>query len=186
MVPFMRSDAQGRVLAQVLLGQEQTLSDVSSATGVPLTTVQREADRLADAGAFLDRKVGPARLVRANPDYPLLAPLTQIVAATWGPFVVLADSFADLPGIERLMLFGSWAERMAGTPGPFPRDIDVLVIGDVRNRDAYMRAARASRTIGRELNVTTMTRERWEHGDDGFVTEVRAHPVFEVEVHDAA
>lgn len=32
-------------------------------------------------------------------------------------------------GVERVLVFGSWACRHLGEPGPTPRDIDVLVLG---------------------------------------------------------
>ena len=178
LAPFYRSDAQGAALARVLLrAGEESLSSVASAVGVPLTTVQREVERLVDAGVFLTRKQGNTRLVRFNPEYPLLTPLRQIVAATHGPQQVVKDRFAALEGVELIAIFGSWAARMAGEPGPMPADIDVLVVGDVEEADADMAAVEATHEIGREVNPVVVSSERWQSAADGFITEVRQRPL---------
>ncbi len=87
LAPFFRSDAQGKILAAILLAgaPEQPLTNVARDAAVPLTTVLREVDRLEKAGVVRTRKLGQARLVSADEAYPLAAPLAQIVAATYGP-----------------------------------------------------------------------------------------------------
>lgn len=178
LAPFYRSDAQGAILARVLLrAGEESLSSVASAVGAPLTTVQREAKRLTEAGVFLTRKQGNTRLVRFNPEYPLLTPLRQIVAATHGPQQVVTDLFEALEGVELIAIFGSWAARMAGEPGPMPADIDVLVVGDVEEADADMAAVDATHEIGREVNPVVVSSERWQSAADGFIIELRQRPL---------
>jgi len=139
--------------------------------------VQREVKRLTDAGVFLTRKQGNTRLVRLNPEYPLLVPLRQIVAATHGPQQVVRDKFAALDGVELVAIFGSWAARMSGQPGPMPADIDVLIVGDVDETNADLAAVDASREIGREINPVVVEASRWNSAADGFITEVRQRPL---------
>lgn len=178
LAPFYRSDAQGAILARVLLqSDEESLSGVAASTGVPLTTVQREVALLAEAAVFVTRKQGNTRLVRFNPEYPLLAPLRQIVAATHGPQQVVADKFAALEGVELVAIFGSWAARMAGDPGPMPADIDVLIVGDAEDADADMIAVEASDEIGREVNPVVISPERWRAAADGFIIELQRRPL---------
>ena len=45
---------------------EYTLTDLAKRLGVPLTTLQREAQRLVVAGILPDRTIGRSRLLRAN------------------------------------------------------------------------------------------------------------------------
>jgi len=178
LAPFFRSDAQGAILARVLLQtDEESLSSVAATTGVPLTTVQREVARLAEAGVFVTRKQGNTRLVRPDPEYPLLTPLRQIVAATHGPQQVVADKFAALEGVELVAIFGSWAARMAGESGPMPADIDVLIVGDVDQMDADLTAIGASRSIGREVNPIVVSSECWRSAADGFIIELQRRPL---------
>lgn len=178
LAPFYRSDAQGAILANVLLQPaEESLSSVASATGVPLTTVQREVARLAEAGVFITRKQGNTRLVRPDPDYPLLTPLRQIAAATHGPQRAVQEAFAGLDGVESVAIFGSWAARMAGEPGPMPADIDVLIVGGVGQTEANLTAIRASRRIDREVNPIVISPERWQAAADGFIIELQRRPL---------
>ncbi|MDR1851761.1 MAG: hypothetical protein LBR21_03815 [Propionibacteriaceae bacterium] len=184
LAPFMRSDAQARILAVVLLSDhgDLSLSQVAAKSGVPLTTVQREIARLSKGGIVSTRKLGQIRLVSANEHYPLLAPLSQIIAATYGPLQAVTDTFAGLPGMEKLFIFGSWAARISGTPGPFPADIDVLVVGSTSQLDAIERAIDASELVGREVNATVVSPERWEDGTDGFIADIKSKPTLELEV----
>ena len=183
--PFFRSDAQGRILAAVLLdGAERPLSEVASVADTPLTTVQRELGRLETAGVVTSRKVGPARLVTPNPAYPLREPLTQIVAATYGPSQAVREAFADLDGVAQLIIFGSWAARICGQPGRFPGDVDVLVVGSASRLAAIDCAITASERIGREVNVTVVTAQRWTEASDGFIADIKSKPYLTLEPPD--
>ncbi|MCL2466780.1 MAG: winged helix-turn-helix domain-containing protein [Micrococcales bacterium] len=184
--PFFRSDAQGRILAAILLdGDERPLTDVAAGADTPLTTVQREVGRLETAGVVTSRKVGPARLVKADPAYPLREPLTQIVAATYGPAQAVREAFADLDGVEHLIIFGSWAARICGQPGGFPGDLDVLVVGTASRLAAIDRAITASERIGREVNVTVVVTQRWADASDGFIADIKSKPYLTLEpLHD--
>jgi predicted nucleotidyltransferase len=55
---------------------------------------------------------------------------------TFGPRNIIAEEVADIPGAERIIIFGSWAARYTGHPGP-PNDIDVLVIGHTNRTDVF-------------------------------------------------
>lgn len=178
--PFLRSDSQARILADVLLREgEHTLSEIRDRTSVPLPTVQREVDRLSAAGVFETRKIGRNRVVTANTDYPLYDPLAQIVAATYGPTALVQDTLSTLDGVKSVVMFGSWAARMKGHSGQFPGDIDVAVIGEVDRVDAYMKADDLTRKIGRPVNVTLLSEDRWLREDDGLVRDIKNKPHLE-------
>jgi predicted nucleotidyltransferase len=122
-------------------------------------------------------KLGPARLVRANPDHPLFSAVSQVVLATYGPPAVIAREFRDVDGAEAVLLFGSWAARYLGQPGRAPNDIDVLVIG-TPDRDAVDDAAeRAERTIGLPVQATVRSRSQWTAERDSFIQEVKGRPL---------
>src|SRR5271154_648788 len=73
LLPILRSRHLAEVLTLLLLhpDTEYSLSEVAATLGQPLTTVQREAARLAGAGLIRERRVGRARLVSADPAGPL-------------------------------------------------------------------------------------------------------------------
>lgn len=185
LAPTFRSRTQGDLLALVLLhpDQEWTVTELARELGVPLTTVQSEVGRLADGGVLATRKVGRARLVRANPDSPSVAPLTQLTLVTFGPQTVVADEFALL-GAELVVVFGSWAARYHGVPGPLPADIDVLVVGDGIDRAAlYAAAERAEARLGMAVNPVLRPGGAWADVErDPLLAEVKARPYVDVTV----
>jgi DNA-binding transcriptional ArsR family regulator len=143
--PLFRSRLQGELLAYVLISPEveRSASDIAEAVGAPLSSVSRELDRLVRAGLLAERRVGRARLVKANADAPTVAPTTELVLHTFGPPFVLAEEFSGLRGAEEVYVFGSWAARYLGRPGQPPADVDVLVVGRPDRLAMYEAAQRA-------------------------------------------
>lgn len=179
--PFLRSDIQARVLAETLLRDgEHTLGEIGYRSGVSLPSVQREVDRLTTAGILHSRKIGRTRVVSANTTYPLFDPLMQIIAATYGPATLVHAAFAELDGLEHVIVFGSWAARLSGRQGNFPGDVDVLLVGDVSKMTAYGIADDLTRQIGRPVKVSLMSLDRWRAGTDGFVKDIRSKPHLEL------
>ena len=134
-----------------------------------MPTVQREIERAEAAGIVRTRKVGPTRLVRANPAHPLQDAVRQLILATYGPPAIVAEEFDEIDAAEAVLLFGSWAARYRGEPGRAPNDIDVLVIGNP-DRDAVDNAAeRAERRIGLPVQATVRSRGRWDARQESFI-----------------
>lgn len=183
LAPTFRSRTQGELLALVLLhpDREWTVSDLARELGIPLTTAQSEVARLAEGGILATRKVGRARVVRANVANPAVAPLTQLTLVTFGPQTVVAEEFAGL-GAQRVVVFGSWAARFHGEAGPLPADIDVLVVGDgVDRADTYASAEHAEARLGMPVNPVLRPSGSWESPDgDPLLVEVQARPFVDV------
>jgi predicted nucleotidyltransferase len=179
LAPFLRSDAQGDVLGLVLLApdEEFSIADVKRRTGTAAAVAHREVVRLIAAGVLVDRSVGRARLVRVNPDYPLLRPLTELVMATYGPVPVLERLLRRSEGVREAYVYGSWASRRAGEAGRFPRDIDVLVVGTTPRSMLAEIGSAAEELLHREVNVTRVSGSDWDEGTGAFVRTVRAQPL---------
>jgi hypothetical protein len=86
--------------------------------------------------------------------------------------------------MEKALVFGSWAARMRGEPGPSPVDIDLLVIGRPDRDDLRDAAERARSRLGRQLNTVVVSRTRWEAGEDGFIRGLRSRPQLMVLISD--
>lgn len=183
LTPFVRSDAVGALLAE-LLGhpdRELSLAELGRRTGVTGPVVHREVGRLVEGGVLRDRTEGRNRLVRANRDHPLHALMGRLVAATYGPVPVLRDAFEGVDGVERVLIYGSWAARRAGEPGAFPRDIDVLVVGDVPRRVLTGIAASAGDELDMPVNITRLAPAEWAaESPTPFVATLRSRPLVDV------
>lgn len=184
LAPFLRSNTQGEVLALLLLDaqSEHSIAEVTRAVRAPHAVVHKEVDRLVDAGILTDTRRGRARLVRANLDYRLLRPLTEIVAGTYGPVPTLAELLRAIPGVDQAYIYGSWAARYTGDPGPAPADVDVLVVGDAQRSDLNEAAATAEERLRVPVNVTRVSSSAWDAQSDPFLTTVRSRPLVRLDV----
>ncbi len=182
LLPIFRSQHQAELLSRLFLTPgEVPMTDLARDLDIPLTTLHREAERLEEAGLLTSRRVGRTRLLRANPQHPAARPLTELLTVTFGPEQVIAEEFAQL-GADRVIIFGSWARRLAGEPGIFPNNLDVLVVGDDQIHDAARRAADAAQTrLGLEINTSQRTPAQWQHtSNDPLVADIREHPFTQV------
>jgi len=180
-MPIFRSRHQAALLSWLLRhpDDEYTLTELARRLGVPLTTLQREAQRLVVAGILQDRTLGRARLLRANLSNRTTAPLTQLLEVTFGPETVVGEEF-DLINAEHVLIYGSWADRYHGTPGPPPNDVDVLVVGSLDRANVYDAADRAQVRLGMQVNPVIRTPEQWASDADSLVLQIKASPMVDV------
>jgi hypothetical protein len=186
--PIFRSRAQAEILGATLPypAREQTISDLSHHLSIPLATVSDEVARLVVADLFTSRKVGRSNLLTPNPNNPLVAPLTEIVLATMGPRRLVRDAFANLHGVDRLLIFGSWAARYQGETGAPPNDLDLLVVG-APDRDAVYKAAEVvERRTGLPVNPVIASPARWTDHDDALMTQIKSHPTVAIDLDELA
>lgn len=180
-MPTFRSQHQAELLMWLYLhpDAEYGVSDLAHRLDVPLTTLHREVVRLDEAGLVESRTLGRNRLIRADVNHPAAGALTQLLEITFGPRAVVAEELA-VPGAQLLVIFGSWAARYAGEPGPPPRDVDVLVVGAVDRADVYEAADRAAARLGIEVNPVVRSIEQWTNPEDALVKQIQASAHSEV------
>lgn len=132
---MLRSDQQLRILGVLFaqVGDELSIGDLAGEAGVAQATASREVARLEEHG------LGP------NWDLPWAPELRSILMQTVGVLGRLGDVFECERGIDSAFIFGSWAARYQGRERPFPRDVDVLVVGDPSLRSVRRLCAASSR-----------------------------------------
>jgi predicted nucleotidyltransferase len=184
LLPILRSDTVGDLLARVFLSPDRryTLSELAADLGVSLPTVVREVDRMLDAGLLLEERVGRTRRVWANPESALYGPLSTLILLTYGPKPVLEDLLTEVAGVDRAVIYGSWAARYRGETGAAPNDVDVLVVGSADPDELFEVADRARRKVGREVNIRAVPAAVWDHPapQDPFLQHVRRRPLVEL------
>jgi hypothetical protein len=189
LTPFVRSDAVGAILAETFLhpGVELSISEVARRAGVLPAVAHREIGRLVEAGVLRDRRDGNNRLVSVNRDHPLHVPMNEIIQASYGPVPVLRELLDGVPGIQQAFIYGSWAARRSGEAGPFPHDIDVMVIGDL-DVDALVDVeASARQRLGVVVNIHRSTVHAWQHREGNlFLENVAARPRIALDLKEVA
>src|SRR6266540_3395683 len=179
LLPIFRSRHQGELLAALLLhpDREYTLTELSQRLKVPLTTLQREVGRLVEAGLIRQRRAGRTRLLGAAPASRYVRPLTELVTLAFGPHLVVEEEFQSLDGLDAAAIFGSWAARYHGVPGPPPNDLDLLVIGQPDRTQLYEAADRAERRLDLPVDPTVRSRRRWSAAADPLVRQIQSSPL---------
>jgi len=119
--------------------------------------------------------VGRTRLIHANDESPLVAPLREIFRVATGPVVMLAEELGRIDGIGSASVYGSFAARMLGDAGPAPRDIDVMVLGEPDADAVYEACTRIEAAVHRAVNPTILTPGEFAESS-GFLENVRSGP----------
>ena len=176
LAPIFRSDGQARLLTALLLtGDELSLTDLAERIGLAYATVHREVERLLNAGILRERQVGRSRLVGADPDSPIVSPLRQILLVTTGPKPLLSEALRPIQGITSAFIYGSFAERMPGVPGPPPQDVDVMIVGSPDIDAVHEACDTVQDAIGRPINPTVLSADE-ASGGTAFLAQGSARP----------
>lgn len=184
LTPFLRSDVQGRLLAELLLNSERefTITELARRAGTSLPTAVREVDRLVASNFVVDRPVGRNRNIKVNRRHALFAPMHEIIIYAYGPKLVIECLIEEISAVKEAFIFGSWAARMSGTAGPDPQDVDVLLVGSPDRMAVLKIAEQASEQIGRPVNFQIQSPEIWAAGTDPFVKTIKSRPLIELSV----
>jgi len=186
LLPLLPSRATGALLALLYLhpDRDYTLTEAGRLIAASPKVMHTEADRLVTAGLVREVRRGRARLLRAETNGPVSRPLTDLLAVTYGPLPVLTDLLSEVAGVDQAFIYGSWAARYLGEPGPVPHDVDVLAVGTASDDDLYDVARRAERRLEREVNISGISPRHWENPDpaDSFLRHIRERPLVKLEL----
>lgn len=138
--------------------------------------LQRELQRLADAGILLRESRGREIYYRANRACPVFPELQGLVRKTFGLADVLRAALTPLG--DRISLALVYGSQVAGT-ATSASDIDILVVGSVGEMALHRAVAGAEAQLARTVNYTLLRpreldRRRRERG--GFVDRILAGP----------
>ncbi len=184
-LPLFRSAGQARFLTHVFLSYgrpDAPLAEIARELGLDPAGVTREATRLEQAGLITSSRVGRQRHVRANTNSPYYEPLRDLLARAYGPPRLIGRRLAEVDGIDRAMIYGSWAARYYNAPGPPPNDIDVLVVGDPPRRALARVTRELSDELGLEVDAHVVSRADFDDGKTGFLRTIKQGPLIELDV----
>lgn len=178
LLPIFRSRLQGDLLARLLATPDQgfTVGELARAAEADVSAVSRELSRLVGAGLLREERLGRTRVVRADRSSPYFTDLANLVTKAFGPARTAAQALGQIPGVNSVVVFGSWAARAAGEPGRAPHDLDVLIVGKP-SRVAVHRAAEALEVrLGLPVQIVFATTQEWGEGSVGVLSEIRRRP----------
>jgi predicted nucleotidyltransferase len=176
-----RSAIRQRLLSQLIDTPRDRyhLRELARRVHTSAGTASRELQRLAADGLVESEIEGRQRYYRVNTASPLYQPIRDLVRRTIGAPAVLRRHLAEVPGIERAMIFGSYADGRLKADS----DIDVLIIG-TPDRDMLTEALEtAAGELGRDVNDVVMTNAEYDERrqrQDGLVTSIDSRRTFDV------
>ena len=152
------------------------LRQIAFLMGLPIRAVQREVVRLEAAGLLTETEEGNRKYYSADREAAIFTDLRALLLKTVGLGGVL-ESYIDgkRGAILVAFLFGSIS---LGTDTA-TSDIDLLVIGDVTGREMAGLLSSPAKTLGREVNVVTMTEDEFKQKvaeGNPFITGVLQEP----------
>lgn len=163
-----------------LFGQPQRgfhFSELRRLTGLGSASLQRELNRLVDAGLVHSERSGNQRRFVANADSPVFAELAGLVKKTLGLQPILSEALLSLqPRLLAACIYGSVAKETDTAHS----DVDLMLVGDnLPLAEVLDLLLPLEDALGRKLNPTGYTAaeySRRRREPDSFVNRVLAQP----------
>jgi predicted nucleotidyltransferase len=124
------------------------LRELARIAGVNASSIQREMQKLVEAGIVTKVARGNLQEFQANRECPLFEELCGFARKTFGIADVVRSALDGLP-IDVALIFGSMATGSESAHS----DVDVLIISNTGYRDALDRAMAIETQIGRPVNI---------------------------------
>jgi predicted nucleotidyltransferase len=174
------TDSQSRVF-RWLFGQPDRqfhLSELRRLTGLGSASLQRELNRLAEAGLVSSERIGNLRRFQANPQSPVYSVLIALTRKTLGVEPLLREALLPLaPSLKAAWIYGSVAKQTDTAQS----DIDLMLIGEnLLLGEILEHLVPLEAQLGRKINPTCYTPadfERRRAEPDSFVNRVMTQPV---------
>jgi predicted nucleotidyltransferase len=141
------------ILSAVLLEPRRWwfLSELARHLDAGPSSLQRELESLVDSGILERREDGRRVYFRANAGSPVFADLRGLIEKTAGVVPALAKALDPFEGrIELAFVYGSFARGSQRASS----DVDLMIVGSVKQIDLVPVLRKLEDRFGREVNVT--------------------------------
>lgn len=174
------SDSQARLFCW-LFGQPERsyhLSELRRLSELGSASLQRELNRLVDAGLVLSERVGNLRRFQANPKSPVYAELVALTRKTLGTVPLLREALRPIAArLETAFIYGSVAKQTDTAQS----DIDLMLVGEDLSLNEILTLLLPLETqLGRKINPNIYTPSEYARRlaePDSFVNRVLAQPI---------
>lgn len=174
------TNSQARVLRWLFGHPERSfhLSELRRLTGLASASLQRELNRLAEAGLIHSERVGNLRRFQANPQSPVFHELIALTRKTLGIEPMLREALQPMESRLRVaFVYGSVAKQTDTAQS----DIDLMLVGEqLRLSDVLDLLIPLETELGRKINPACYTPAEFERRRaeaDSFVNRVLAQPI---------
>jgi len=164
-----------------LFGQPERayhLNELRRLTGLGSASLQRELNRLVEAGLIDAHSVGNLRRFKVNPQSPVYSELVAITRKTLDTVPVLREALRPLlPGLQAAWVYGSVAKQTDTARS----DIDVMLVGhDLLLSQVLAALEPAELQLSRKINPNCYSPQEFARRraePDSFVNRVLSQPI---------
>lgn len=127
------------------------LRQIARSVGVGIGSLQRELNKLTNAGIILRMVRGKQVYYQANSQCPVFPELKSLIVKTTGATEVIKSALTSLTNHIRVaFIYGSVARMQDRKKS----DVDLMIIGDVTFAEVVSALDKAQQQVGREINPT--------------------------------
>ena len=121
----------------------------------PVGNIRRELKKLEKFGLFISEKKGNLLFYSLNVKCPVYNEIKTMVIKTTALGDIFRNKFKKVSGIEFAFIYGSFAKGQETQSS----DIDIMLIGDVLQRELLSRLHEIEDKIGRTINYLSYSRK---------------------------
>jgi predicted nucleotidyltransferase len=138
------------ILSEFLLNPDKSyyLRELSRKLKIPYSMLYKEVKNLVDIGILKQEKKGKVTLLKVNKELPYFHELRVLFIKTAALGEVIKTTLMKFRGIKYALIYGSFASGEADERS----DVDLLIIGSVREEKLAEEISRIERKIDREIN----------------------------------
>ncbi len=157
---LFKSKIRKNILARFFADESSRfyINEMARLVGTTQGTCRRELNRLVDTGILETSREGNLQYYRINTGYPLYNEFRAIIRKTVGIEASIRNALHEVPGIDYAFIFGSYAKDELKPES----DIDVAVIGAVKEPHLIEVVTDIEKSTGREINYHLYSREEFK------------------------
>lgn len=137
---------------------ERYVNELAGILKVDPKNLHRKLEELEKEGILKSEFRGKERYFSLVADFPLLEQYRQIFLKTFGLERRLKEIVAEISGIKKAYVFGSYASNKMDSSS----DIDLLVVGKHSVLELQKHIVRLQKELGREINVVNMDEKEFK------------------------
>ncbi len=157
---LITSKTRVKLLETLLFNPEKEyhLRGISRKTDSNPSLARKELTRLMEIGLIKSKKKGNLILYQVNKESPIYNELKRIYIKTKMLGQALREKMENYSDIKYALIYGSFAE---GTEKE-TSDIDLLVVGKIREKELHNATMKVEESIGREINYLLWTEKEFK------------------------
>ena len=157
MEKLLKSKTMVRILELLLFSRELHLREIAKRIdGVP-TYVGKELHNLHELGLVSNRRMGNLSLWRINRESPLYPEIKSLFLKTDALGSYLTEIFEKFP-VDFALIYGSFAKGNENGGS----DIDLLIVGELDEKELIRAIDTAEKTTGREISYIVWSGEEFQ------------------------